>query len=569
MHKAHSHKSERPSKSGYFNSVTDERVKMNVCVFGPHRSGKSTFLGHLLVKAGCIDAGTAQQIEQKAAKADRKDLKYAWLVDTLPEERSTAKPGTVTAKQHLLVSNMTKTTRTMLACLTDTPGSGRHIKNMLSQLQTCSLGVLVVSASVGQFERCIAPTTVTSTTVSLRDQLVAAFTMGIRELCICVTQMDHASVAFSRERFEAVQESLVSFCKIVGIANVTAIPVSGWVGTNISRHRGRDGNANHMPWYSGPNFVEFLTKLCTTKKPTTVGLSHEEVSGPAHRTLLGGVSAGSGASSVQSVGAATRAFLRLPITKVYMGPGRSTLTLVGRIESGVLPLGSTIEILSPIRSGRVVDKTIIPQTGSSRAPPREYRSDFTVSTRKVLSLEVFHTKCNAAEVGDTVGICIAIGDSLHITEEELAWADMMTGCKAGSIVVGGVLGSGESTSSPEAALTGVRYCQYFEAQVMILHAPGMPGVSVGYAPIVDVQSAHVQCEITDLIIAYDRHSAQIVDTHPSVLRTSMSAIIRLRPLTPLCLEPFHVCPSMGRLVLREGSKIVAVGVVRHVKKVSQ
>ena len=543
-------------QGGYRQLPPDECVKMNVCVFGPHKSGKSTLLGRLLLKCGCIDAATAAEVERVAKERRHLEYKYAWLTDLSKEEREGL--TTVGGRDWCVQVRLSRKQRTLIAKVSDTPGHPKHVKHMISSLQGSHIGLLVVSAAEAHFENSIRPTAAASAELSLRDQLVIAYTTGVRDIVLCVTKMDHASVAFSKDRFYAIRDSMETFCRIIGIPNFTAIPVSGWTGETLARNPYYDTSPSpsrssrtprgsgqaHMTWYQGPSVMDAISRVAIAKKPLSQPspVDHGLPSGGFSHVHFGKVSP-QPASPAHNLSA--QSILRLPIKKVHTGFSSDTVTLVGKIESGSVAVGDYIEVLYP------VPELLSPRrVGSSVVKPKSDAS--AVAVRKVLSLEVFHTKVEAADVGDTVGLCVGV-DGVDNFAQRLAEA------RSGIIMVGNHVGGSESSSS-------ARYCQYFEAQVMILHTPGVPGVTVGYSPIVDVHISHTQCTLTDLILTFDRHTCNIIDASPTVLRSSSSAIIRCRPLTPLCVEPFHMCPSMGRVVLRDGPNLVGVGVIRYVKK---
>lgn len=50
------------------------------------------------------------------------------------------------------------------------------------------------------------------------------------------------------------------------------------------------------------------------------------------------------------------------------------------------------------------------------------------------------------------------------------------------------------------------------------------------------------------------------------LRSGDSALVLLTPRSPLVVEPMATCPKLGRFTMRDMKAVVAVGVVRGVRR---
>ena len=74
--------------------------------------------------------------------------------------------------------------------------------------------------------------------------------LGIRQLALAVTKMD--LVDHDQAAFEAIASDFRAFAGEIGIADWTAIPLSGLSGDNVAA-RGKG-----MPWYDGPTLLDFL-----------------------------------------------------------------------------------------------------------------------------------------------------------------------------------------------------------------------------------------------------------------------------------------------------------------------
>jgi bifunctional enzyme CysN/CysC len=74
--------------------------------------------------------------------------------------------------------------------------------------------------------------------------------LGIRHVVLAVNKMD--LVGYDRARFDEIVADYRAFAAELGLADVTAIPISGLRGDNIT------APSANMPWYSGPTFIRFL-----------------------------------------------------------------------------------------------------------------------------------------------------------------------------------------------------------------------------------------------------------------------------------------------------------------------
>lgn len=112
-----------------------------------------------------------------------------------------------------------------------------------------------------------------------------------------------------------------------------------------------------------------------------------------------------------------------------------------------------------------------------------------------------------------------------------------------------------------------RLCADFVGHVMLLSVPGRAGLREGYSPMVAVHAAHVPCRFEELTCRFDRRTGKVDEHRPPSLRCGDVALVRLRPLRPLCVERFAEAPTVGRFVVCDNRRIVAVGVVTDVRHV--
>lgn len=208
---------------------------LSVAVIGHIDTGKSTILGHFQYKVGCIAQRTIEKLERESAELGKASFKFAWITDSLREERERGVSSSkVITQEHVLT-------------LVNTPGHKNFMKNAITGIAQADAAVLVVAANDAEFAAGFGATEQT------REFALLAFTLGIKQLIVAVNKMDAESVAYSQARFEAVERDVRTYLEQVGFdpSAVVAVPVSGWCGDNLV-----DRSAHNMPWYTGPTLLE-------------------------------------------------------------------------------------------------------------------------------------------------------------------------------------------------------------------------------------------------------------------------------------------------------------------------
>jgi len=198
--------------------------------------------------------------------------------------------------------------------------------------------------------------------------------------------------------------------------------------------------------------------------------------------------------------------LRLPLQDVYKIGGIGTVP-VGRVETGI------------IKPGMVV--TFAPAT---------------IST-EVKSVEMHHTSMEKAEPGDNVGFNVK-----NVSVKEI---------RRGNV-------AGDSKNNPPKGTTS------FNAQLVILNHPGE--IRKGYSPVCDCHTAHIACKFEELLEKMDRRSGKKLEDNPEKIKSGDSAIVKLAPSKPMCVESFTEFPPLGRFAVRDMRQTVAVGVIKSVEK---
>ena len=215
--------------------MAKEKEHINLAFIGHVDHGKSTLVGHLLLKAGAI---AEQQL-------DDGENKFRFVMDKLGEERER---GVTIDLAHQKFS-----TKKYDYTVVDCPGHRDFVKNMITGASQADAAVLVVAANDG-----VMPQT--------KEHLFLSMTLGIKQLIIAVNKMDMED--YSEDRFNEVKEEVSVLLKSIGRnpADVPFIPMSAFEGDNIK------DKSDNMPWYKGDALMTELDKLTPPEKPVDLPL---------------------------------------------------------------------------------------------------------------------------------------------------------------------------------------------------------------------------------------------------------------------------------------------------------
>ena len=210
-------------------SAGEDMLRFITC--GSVDDGKSTLIGRLLFDAKVVpdDHLTALTGDGRHYRAfgDMPDL--ALLVDGLQVERE---QGITIDVGYRFFS--TPRRRFIVA---DTPGHEQYTRNMATGASTADLAVILVDATKGVLRQ------------TYRHSAIIAL-MGIRQVVLAVNKMD--LVDYQEGRFDEIVAAYAAMAERLGLAAVTAIPVSALLGDNVIRPSAA------MPWYRGSTLLHHL-----------------------------------------------------------------------------------------------------------------------------------------------------------------------------------------------------------------------------------------------------------------------------------------------------------------------
>jgi len=194
--------------------------------------------------------------------------------------------------------------------------------------------------------------------------------------------------------------------------------------------------------------------------------------------------------------------LRLPIQDVYNITGIGVVP-VGRVETGVMKIGDKV-IVVPGREGKGV--------------PGE-----------VKTIEMHHEQMQKAEPGDNIGFNVR-----GIGKKDIARGDVL----------------GHADNVPKVA-------EEFTAQMVVLNHPTV--VTVGYTPVFHIHTAQVACQITAIEKKLNPATGEVVAENPDFIKNGDAAIVKIKPMQPLCIEKQKDIPQMSRFAIRDSGATVAAG----------
>lgn len=193
--------------------------------------GKSTLIGRLLHDLGQVPDDQLATLEADSRSVGTRGgaTDFALLVDGLTAEREQGITIDV-AYRYFASPN-----RNFIVA--DCPGHEQYTRNMVTGASTADAAVILLDATRGVLTQT-------------RRHAFLCHLIGIRHLVLAVTKMDMAGD--DEGVFRAHERDFAAVADEIGIANVTAIPLSGVRGDNVL------DRSEAMDWYNGPTLAEWL-----------------------------------------------------------------------------------------------------------------------------------------------------------------------------------------------------------------------------------------------------------------------------------------------------------------------
>ncbi|HET7267267.1 MAG TPA: sulfate adenylyltransferase subunit CysN [Oleiagrimonas sp.] len=206
--------------------------------------GKSTLLGRLLYDTKLLfdDQLATLHGDSQRHGTQNGELDFALLVDGLSAEREQG--ITIDVAYRFFSTEKRK------FIVADTPGHEQYTRNMATGASTADLAVVLVDARQGLL------------TQTRRHTWICGL-LGIRHVLLAVNKMD--LVDYSEEVFRTIESEYRELATQLGVAHVTAIPLSALKGDNVSSH------SEAMAWYDGPSMLEHLETVQIDRPASHLG----------------------------------------------------------------------------------------------------------------------------------------------------------------------------------------------------------------------------------------------------------------------------------------------------------
>jgi bifunctional enzyme CysN/CysC len=280
--------------------------------------GKSTLLGRLLYELQVIpeDTLTTLRLDSKRVGTRGGEPDFALLVDGLAAEREQG--ITIDVAYRFFATPRRK----FIAA--DTPGHEQYTRNMVTGASTAQLAVILLDARQGVLTQT-------------RRHTYLASLMGISQLVLAVNKMD--LVDYSRATFEKLAAEYRAFAALLGLKDITVIPLSAVHGDNVVRP------GSNMPWYTGPTLLAYLEEVVVDEaqeQPLRFPVQWVNRPNADFRGFAGQIVSGS------------------------VRPGDSVRVLPGGYASRVARIVTAQGDLALAQAGQSVTLTLEPQLGVSR-----------------------------------------------------------------------------------------------------------------------------------------------------------------------------------------------------------
>ncbi len=186
--------------------------------------GKSTLIGRLLYESKAIfeDQLASLEADSKRVGTQGSNIDFALLVDGLAAEREQG--ITIDVAYRFFSTDKRK------FIVADCPGHEQYTRNMVTGASTADLAIILIDARKGVLTQT-------------RRHSYLVHLLGIRNIVLAVNKMD--LIDYDRARYDEIVADYRAFATELGIDAFTALPISGFVGDNITALSG------NTPWYAG------------------------------------------------------------------------------------------------------------------------------------------------------------------------------------------------------------------------------------------------------------------------------------------------------------------------------
>jgi len=320
----------------------------------------------------------------------------------------------------------------------DAPGHVEFVKNMITGASQAEAAVIIIDAKEGVQEQ------------TKRHGYILSL-LGLSQVVAVINKMD--LVEYDQKRFNAVKAQVEDFLKSINVQSTFCIPICALKGDNIAIKSDKIG------WYSGPTFLESMDTL-------------------------------------RAAPSAEDKPLVFPIQDVYKIDDKRIV--VGRIESGLLQKGQTIEAL-----------------------PRRQKT-------KIESIEKFPAQADSARAGESIGVTLT--DPLFLNR-----GDIVCAAQAEPIVT-----------------------DTFNATVFwMTKEPLLKDEKI----TIRCATQETSVKVAQISKRIDSSSLEVLEQDAQKLNNLEVGTVNLKTKNPLVIKPFTDVRELGRFVLVKDQSICAGGII--------
>ncbi len=119
---------------------------------------------------------------------------------------------------------------------------------MIMGASQADVAILVIDGNISEFERGFEGG-------GTKEHAILARSLGVTQIVVAVNKLD--LVEWSQERYDFIFAKVQPYLKQIGFRgeNITFVPISGLVGTNLTTKPTAAEEPHLVKWYAGPNLV--------------------------------------------------------------------------------------------------------------------------------------------------------------------------------------------------------------------------------------------------------------------------------------------------------------------------
>jgi sulfate adenylyltransferase subunit 1 len=207
--------------------------------------GKSTLIGRLLFDSKSILIDQLEALEKQSRNKEDGEIDLALLTDGLRAEREQGITIDVAYKYF--------STPKRKFIIADAPGHIQYTRNMITGASNANLIVILIDARHGVIEQ------------TRRHSIIASL-LNIPHVVVAINKMD--LVGYSQDVFNNIVIDYAEAAKILGLKDVTYLPISALKGDNIV------DKSSALSWFDGSTLLELLENIEIEKD---INLTHSRL----------------------------------------------------------------------------------------------------------------------------------------------------------------------------------------------------------------------------------------------------------------------------------------------------